>query len=214
MARLTGPLLSIRAKGQVGQTLVFGAWRGTQYARQYVSPSNPKTAAQQETRNTFKTLSSIFKIMPPLATAPWVAYTKGLPLTDRNAFFKFNISPLRNQANMNPLILTPGALGGLPPASATGTPAAGQITVAVTAPATLPVGWTIQAAVAAAIRDGDPQTTTFFTTIAGEDVSTPYSIVLTGLAAGTYQWRAWLRWLRPDLLIAYSTAVGGTAVVT
>lgn len=50
MARLTGPLLSMSASGQVGKTLVFGDWKGVKYARQYVVPANPNSGDQQTQR--------------------------------------------------------------------------------------------------------------------------------------------------------------------
>lgn len=50
MAKLTGPLLSIAAQGQVAKTLVFADWKGVKYARQYTVPANPNTSGQQTQR--------------------------------------------------------------------------------------------------------------------------------------------------------------------
>lgn len=50
MAKLTAPLLSFNARGQVGKTLVMSGWKGLKTARQYVIPANPNTAGQQTQR--------------------------------------------------------------------------------------------------------------------------------------------------------------------
>jgi hypothetical protein len=50
MAKLTAPLLSFDASGQLAKTLVFFPWKGLKVARQYVVPTNPDTPAQQDQR--------------------------------------------------------------------------------------------------------------------------------------------------------------------
>lgn len=50
MAKLTGPLMSLGASGQLGKTLVYADWKGIKYARQHVVPANPNSAAQQTQR--------------------------------------------------------------------------------------------------------------------------------------------------------------------
>jgi len=42
--------MSIGASGKLADTLVFSAWKGIKYARQYVVPANPNTAGQQTQR--------------------------------------------------------------------------------------------------------------------------------------------------------------------
>jgi len=50
MAKLKGPLMSLAASGQLAKTLVFFGWKGLNVAREYVVPSNPKTAGQTTQR--------------------------------------------------------------------------------------------------------------------------------------------------------------------
>jgi len=50
MAKLTGPLFSLSASGKLAKTLVYADWKGIDYARQYVIPSNPNSAGQQTQR--------------------------------------------------------------------------------------------------------------------------------------------------------------------
>lgn len=215
MPKTTGPLLSMRARGQIGKTLVFSKWRGRAYAREYVVPGNPQTAAQTAVRDTMKWLQRVYKTAPALFTAPWVRYSNGKVMTDRNAFTKFNLAPLIGQSDLTNFVFSPGAFGGLPPAAAVATPGDDQISIAVTAPSVLPAGWTIEAAVAAVIRQQDPQTGVLYDVLALEDVAAAYVLLFTGLAnAQAYRWGAWLRFLRPDGTKAYSTALTGVSTTT
>lgn len=53
MAKVKAPLFSLDARGQIGKTLVFMAWKGINDVRKYVIPANPNTAAQQTQRGYF-----------------------------------------------------------------------------------------------------------------------------------------------------------------
>lgn len=207
MAKTTAPLLSFGGRGQIGSTLVFGSWKGRSYARAYVIPSNPNTSEQQLTRNAFAFLQGAYKVAPALVTAPWEAYAKGKVLTARNAWTSFNNATLRTASDLSDFVMSPGALGGLPPTALVVTPGAGQLTLDITAPAVAPQDWTLQAAIGAVIEDQDPQTGEAYTITAGEDTTSTYSVILTGLDAVLHQAFAWLRWVRPDGLIAYSPSI-------
>ncbi len=50
MAKLKAPLLSLGASGAIGKTLVYFSWKGIDAVREYVIPSNPKTAPQNTQR--------------------------------------------------------------------------------------------------------------------------------------------------------------------
>lgn len=50
MAKLKAPLLSLGASQQLGKALVFFPWKGLDVVREYVIPSNPKTALQTTQR--------------------------------------------------------------------------------------------------------------------------------------------------------------------
>lgn len=208
MAKTTAPLLSFSAAGQIGKTQVYARWRGRSYVRRHVVPFNPQTAAQTQVRTVFSFLNAVYKLAPAIETAPWEAYASGKPLIGRNAFQKFNLPSLQTDTDLSGLVFSPGALGGLPPTAAVATPGSGQLSVAVTAPGTLPSGWTITAAQVAVIRDQDPHTGTFDVITAGEDLTSPYTVVLTGLTGSElYRVGAWLKWLRPDGKIAYSPSI-------
>lgn len=213
MARTNGPLLSLGASGSIAKTQVYSTWRGVPYVRRHVTPANPNTSGQQSTRNVFGYLNGLWKQYPSAAQAPWTLFASGQPLTNRNAFIGQNVKVLRPGTDLTGFIGSPGAKGGLAPASISVTPGTGQLTVAVTAPA-IPTGWTIAKAVAIAIKDLDPHSSTDFTTVEGEDASSPYSIVLTGLATSLYLVSAWLQWTKPDGSTAYGVSVNGTGTPT
>jgi len=215
MAKTSGPLLSFGARGQIGKTLVFGSWKGTGYARQHVIPSNPQTAEQDKTRNAFSWLQRVYKTAPSLFTDPWDAYVKGIPQTPRNAFTKFNLPTLRPATDLTILTGSPGALGGLPPASQVVTPGNDQLSVLVNAPAVSPTGWTLAGAVTAVIADQNPQSGILYTVNALEDTTSTYTNLFTGLLnAQLYQVMSWLRWTRPDGQTAYSPSIQTTGLTT
>jgi hypothetical protein len=51
MAKVSGPLMSMDARGKFGGTIVFSGWKGRPTVRQLVTPSNPQSANQQIARN-------------------------------------------------------------------------------------------------------------------------------------------------------------------
>ena len=205
MAKLTGPLLSFSALGTIAKTVTYSRWKGIDFARQRVIPANPNTLEQQATRTVFSMLSDMWKFAPALAIAPWNANAIGRPYTGRNRFMGDNVEVLRGDLVMDAFLGSPGALAGpaTPPISAAyGVP---SITVTL-APPTLPLGWTIQAAVAIAFPDQDPAVAFVGPVIAGEDAVTPFTTVVldvTAGPAGIYQVSGWYRFLRDDGRVAY-----------
>lgn len=220
MAKTTGPLMSFDASGQLAKSLVASKWKGRQYMRRHVVPSNPQTTAQTSTRDIFAFLNNVWRQAPGLLSDPWTVFASGQVLTDRNAFMGKNIKAMRNaggvaDTTLANFIFSAGAKSGPPPASITVTPGATQLTVAITAPTSLPTGWTIAGAIAAAIKDQDPATGVEYVITAVLDASSPYSCVLTGLTtASLYRVGAWLKWTKPDGSIAYSAQVAGSGTPT
>lgn len=215
MAKTTAPLLSFDAAGQIGKAQVYAKWKGRSYARRYSTPANPRTTEQTLTRDTFAFLQNVYKFSPALITDVWELYAQGLVMTARNAFTKQNLPVLREAANLDGMIISPGALGGIPPATFTVTPGDDQLTLACTAPASTPVGWTLVGAIFAVLRDGDPQSSIYYVPTAVEDDSSAYSQVFASLAsAATYQCWAFLKWTRPDGRTAYSPSLNDQGLTT
>lgn len=214
MSKTTAPLLSFGASGQIAKTQVYSTWKGRAYARRYVIPANPNTLDQQETRNTFKWLNAVWKFMPAAAIEAWDLYASASRFTSINGWIKANLSNLRSQADLTLLVFSPAAGGGLAAAGIAVTPGATQLTITLTAP-TLPTGWTIVEAIAAAIRSQDPQTGTLYVVSAATDATSPYAPVITGLTTGQlYRVGGWFKFLKPDGSFAYGQALSSSGTPT
>lgn len=71
MAKVKGPLMSIEARGQIGKSLVFGVWKGVQWVREYVIPSNPQTEQQVNIRTAFSLSVAEFKALSETEQGKW-----------------------------------------------------------------------------------------------------------------------------------------------
>jgi hypothetical protein len=214
MAKVNGPLLSFGARGSIGDTVVFANWKGIDYARQYVKPANPQTTAQLANRTRFAFLREMYKLAPSTVRLPWQAFAQGRPFTDFNKFVGENNRLLNGESDLQAMIMSPGAKGGLPPvavAASTGS-SSGEIDVDVTKPDQLPDGWSITGIAAAAAIDQDP--TGIFTGpyIAGSQVDPDTTLTLTGMdAAEDCVVCAWITYEKPDGETAYSVSLLDTA---
>lgn len=214
MARTVAPLLSFSAAGQIAKTQVYSRWKGRPYVRRYAIPSNPQTAEQTSTRSVFSWLNGVWRYYPEAARAAWALYAISRQITDRNAFIKQNLSTLRPATDIQDIIISPSALSGLAAAGMVLTPGTDKITVALTAPS-LPSGWSIVSAHAAAIADQDPHSGTDFLVGYAFDTSAPYSFDITGLVTGTdYVVGGWFEFLRDDGKTAYGTSLQDVAQPT
>jgi hypothetical protein len=205
------------ASGTLGDTLVYSRWRGVPYARRYVIPGNPQTAAQQETRNIFRTLSQLWKQLPAAAVAPWNTFATGRPFLGVNRFTGDNIRVFRKpttQTDMALFIGSPGARGGPAPSDLQLTGGALSIAAEIATP-TLPLGWAITEVQGIAFPDQDP-TENFVgpVTYASADTG-PYDLDFTGLQAATdYVVAVWIEYARPDGTAAYSISLGAVESTT
>ena len=84
MALVTAPLLSMDASGQVGGAVVFSKWKGRNYVRALVKPSNPKSGGQVGVRAMFKFLSQEWAGTSDANKATWEA------IAEANSFLPFN----------------------------------------------------------------------------------------------------------------------------
>ncbi len=210
MSKTTAPLLSFGANGQLAKTSVYASWKGIPYVRRYVVPANPRTNKQMVTRLLFSKLQSMWLLMPSDGKDPFTANASGRPYTAANKFTSINVKGIDTSApptDMDFFKGSPGAKGGLPPASAVVTPGSGQLSVAVGAPQ-IPDGWSIQGAYGIAFIDQDPADPFEGTIQAQSDLTSTYTLVFTGLtAAMVYQVSVWIKWVRPDGSFAYSTSL-------
>jgi len=93
MAKVTGPFLSLGARGTVADTLTASFWRGIAYMRERVIPHNPKSAAQVAIRGVmtdgvskwrFGTVSEADKLK-------WNTYALGLGESGFNRYLRVYI---------------------------------------------------------------------------------------------------------------------------
>lgn len=213
MAKVTAPLLSFGGAGQIGKTMVASTWRGVKYVRQYVKPGNPNTVAQQTVRATFAYLREAWKLAPGEVVAPWNAFAKGRPFTGMNKFVGENVRVLNGEADLDFMLFSPGAGGGLPPLNinvATGT-TPGTVDVTANAP-TAPAGWTEFTLVAAGVPQGDPTAIFAGPFVAGTDDTSTYAVTLDFDAPSLpVVVGVWARWTKPNGDYAYSASQTYTA---
>lgn len=214
MAKLTAPLFSLDASGTIAKAITFSRWKGVKYARTRVIPENPNTAAQQEVRGSFSTLSEMWKRMPQLARDPWQAAIRGQPLTDRNKHVQVNVPVLKDETTLDLLVMSVSSGQSVPPVNESFTPGSSLITCLAEAPVA-PVGYTLTSMTAAVCLDGDPSPVFTTRTLAGEVLVAPYSVEITDLSTEPYQCAMWCKFTRDsDSVIFYSSAVRGQATPT
>lgn len=59
MAKVTGPMFSLDARGKFADALVFSSWKGRPVVRQLVVPANPQSVDQQVARNIVRAFGAI-----------------------------------------------------------------------------------------------------------------------------------------------------------
>jgi len=214
MARTTAPLLSFDAAGQIGKTQVYASWKGRAYARRYVIPSNPKSTEQTLTRTTFSWLQHAFAYFPTAAVAAWELKASNNRITANNQWIKDNLALLREETDLNQLVMSPAAGGGVPAGAFTVTPGNDQLQLVLAAPS-LPTGWSIVKAHFAVIEDQDPQTETFYTVSYAEDASAAYDQTITSLkSAVLYQCAGWFSYLTDTGKTVYGANQRTTGLTT
>lgn len=214
MAKVTAPLLSFGARGQIGKAIVFAKWRGVDYARQRVIPANPKTLAQQETRGVFRVMSQLWTLAPQGWKEVWNTFAAGRPFTGRNALMGQNIAALDGETDMSKFVFSPGARGGMPPEAVAATAGAGEIDVIVTTPEA-PPGWSLEAAIGIAVVDQNPAMAYSGPVGYTRETADPTSLTITGLdAPGDYVVGVLLEWTKANGDLAYSVALTDTANVS
>jgi len=95
MARLTGPLFSLDARGSIWSTIVYSAWKGLNYARMRVTPYNPKSPYQLGIRETLTNGVAYFKNATHVTAedkAAWEVYAEGTNMSGFNRFMKFFVA--------------------------------------------------------------------------------------------------------------------------
>lgn len=96
MAKVTGPLFSLDARGRVGDSLVFSKQRGTNYTKKHTIPTNPQTAAQTRQRMVTAFCTKLWSHMTDAEKATWAPLAAELNLSPYHACLKTNLHRLRS----------------------------------------------------------------------------------------------------------------------
>ena len=216
MAKVTAPLLSFGASGQIGKTQVYADWRGINYVRQRVVPANPQTTAQNLTRNLWRALSDFWKFLPSAGQQPWNAYALGQPFTNRNAFMGQNVSNMRGETDLDAYVGSPGALGGYAAAGVTATndAALDQLTVDFTYP-DIPADWAVADIVAYAFGQQATAAALAPPLYLESDAAPATELTIAGLPHDQDNVvTAWMTFTRPDGKTAYGPSLTVVAAAT
>lgn len=96
MALVTMPLGSFDASGSVAGAIVFSKWKGRNYVRRLVKPSNPKSGPQVGVRSMFKFLSQNWAGLTAPEQATWEALADASVISPFNAYMSSGQSRWRN----------------------------------------------------------------------------------------------------------------------
>jgi len=74
MAKVTGPLFSLDARGQVGGSIVYSYWKGRNYIRRRVIPHNPDSNEQKSVRAAVRIASQEYADLSGSNQTAWNEY--------------------------------------------------------------------------------------------------------------------------------------------
>lgn len=86
MAKVTGPLFSVDARGKIGDSLVFMGWRGLKTVRSYTVPANPQTEEQMRVRDNFTTAVGMWSNLTGADQFAWRNLAAGQAYSGFNDF--------------------------------------------------------------------------------------------------------------------------------
>ncbi len=143
MVKVTGPLGGFDASGSLAGSIVFSKWKGRNYVRRLVKPSNPKSGAQVGVRAMFKFLAQQWATNGATPQASWNSLADATTITPFNAYMATNQKTWGNFET--PTQTYPAAKSDTPHAIDTFTAVAGvrQITITVNTDEADEVAWGI-----------------------------------------------------------------------
>lgn len=123
MVKVAAPAMSLDASGSLGGAIVFSKWKGRNYARVLVTPSNPKTAPQTSVRAMMRALSQDWTNLSAGDKADWLPRAAQTIVSAFNAFIGYNLDRWRHFKA--PSKLDPATEVGAAPSAPTTTATAG-----------------------------------------------------------------------------------------
>lgn len=104
MVKVIAPLMSMDASGAVGKTLVFGKWKGINYARRYQVPMNPNTINQEKVRSYFTQAVTAWHGESSEVKTAWNAAVSGRAMTGFNYYVAQYIKYLNAHNGQSPAV--------------------------------------------------------------------------------------------------------------
>lgn len=96
MALVSAPAMSLDASGSLGGSIVFSKWKGRNYVRTLVKPSNPDTAPQKSVRAMMRFLSQQWAGLTAGNKATWDTRAADMVVSGFNAFISYNMARWRH----------------------------------------------------------------------------------------------------------------------
>lgn len=96
MVKVYGPMMSLDASGTLGDAITFSKWKGRNYVRERVIPSNPKSGAQVGRRAMFTFLTQHWAALSASEQATWQDLAEELVASRFNAYLSLNMRRWHN----------------------------------------------------------------------------------------------------------------------
>jgi len=109
MVKVYGPMMSLDASGTLGDAITFSKWKGRNYVRERVIPSNPKSGAQTGRRSLFKFLAQAWAALDSADQATYQPLADELVASPFNAYVSLNMKDWHNFLAPSQTLLRPRA---------------------------------------------------------------------------------------------------------
>jgi len=96
MVKVFAPMMSLDASGTLGDAVTFSKWKGRNYVRERVVPSNPKSGAQVGRRAMFRFLTQLWSVIGTSEKATWQFKADELIASTFNAYLSYNMEMWHN----------------------------------------------------------------------------------------------------------------------
>lgn len=96
MVKVYGPMMSLDASGTLADAITFSKWKGRNYVRERVIPSNPKSGAQTGRRAMFRFLAQNWDALATADKATFQALADELVASTFNAYVSLNMQDWHN----------------------------------------------------------------------------------------------------------------------
>jgi hypothetical protein len=96
MVKVNAPAMSLDASGTIGKALVFSKWKGRNYVRSHVTPSNPKSQNQISVRAMMRFLSQYWATLSAGDKATWLNQATQKIVSEFNAYTSYNLTRHRH----------------------------------------------------------------------------------------------------------------------